>query len=72
VDTAGALELGAETNGGGQLDDGGLVLDLLGLLDGSLNALEVGVTVLDVLGVPAVGLEALHNILSEGALGVTV
>jgi hypothetical protein len=72
VDTTGTLELGAKTNGGGQLDHGGLVLNLLGLLDGSLDASEVGVTVLDVLDVPAVGLESLGNVLSEGALGVTV
>jgi hypothetical protein len=72
VDTAGALELGTETNGGGQADHGGLVLDGLGLLDGGLNGLEVVVTVLDPDGVPAVGLEALGDILSESALGVTV
>jgi hypothetical protein len=30
------------------------------------------VTVLDPLGVPAVGLKALHDIFSEGALSVTV
>jgi hypothetical protein len=54
MNTTGALELGAETNGGGQLDDGGLVGDLLGLGDSSLDALKVGVSVLDVLSVPAI------------------
>jgi hypothetical protein len=72
VDTAGTSQLGAEANGGGQLDDGGLVSDLLTLADSVLDGLEVVVTVLDPLGVPAVGLEALHNVLGEGALGVTV
>jgi hypothetical protein len=72
VNTAGTLQLGAETDGGGELDDGGLVGDLLGLRDGFLNALEIRVTVLDVLNVPSVGLEALEDVLSEGALGVTV
>lgn len=72
VNTVSALELGAVADDGGQLDDGRLVLDLLGLLDGSLNALQVVVAVLDPLGVPAVGLEALHDILREGAVGVTV
>jgi len=72
VDTTSAGQLGTETNGGGQLDDGGLVSDLLALAEGILNAGKVVVTVLDPLGVPAVGLEALHDILSEGALGVTV
>jgi hypothetical protein len=72
VNTAGTLQLGAETDGGGELDDGGLVGDLLGLRDGLLNALEIGVTVLDVLNVPSVGLEALEDVLSEGALGVSV
>jgi len=72
VDTASTLELRTETNGGGQLDHGWLVLDLLGLLDGSLHTLEIGVTLLDVLDVPAVRLETLGNILGEGTLGVTV
>lgn len=72
VDTTGTLELGTETNGRGQLDDGGLVLDLLAPPDGGLDTLKVVVTVLDPLGVPAVGLETLQDILSESALGVTV
>jgi hypothetical protein len=72
VDTVGTLELGTETNGGGQLDDGGLVSDLLALADSILDGLEVVVTILDPLGVPAVGLETLQNVFSEGALGVTV
>ena len=72
VDTAGTLELGTETDGGGKLDHRGLVGDLLGLSDGLLDGLEVGVTVLDVLYVPAVGLESLADILSESALGVTI
>jgi hypothetical protein len=72
VDTTGTGKLGAETNSGGQLDDGGLVSNLLTLADGSLDTREVVVTILDPLGVPAVSLEALHNVLSEGTLGVTV
>jgi hypothetical protein len=72
VDTAGALELGAVANGGGEPDHGGLVLDGLALLNGLLDALKVVVTVLDPHNVPAVGLEALGDVLSEGALGVTV
>lgn len=72
VDTAGALEQGTETDGGGQTDHGRLVLDLLGLLDGVVHALHVVVTILDPLDVPAVGLEALADVLGEGALGVTV
>jgi hypothetical protein len=72
MDTAGALLLRAETDGGSQSDHGRLVGDFLGLLDGGLNALVVMITVLDPLGVPAVSLEALRDILGEGALGVTV
>lgn len=72
VNTAGTGELGAETDSGGELDDGRLVSDLLTLADGGLNSGEIVVTVLDPLGVPAVGLEALEDILSEGTLGVTV
>ena len=72
VDTVGALLLGAVTNDGLELDKGGLVLDLLGLLEGSLNTLKVVVTVLDGQDLPAVGLVALENVLSEGLVGVTV
>lgn len=72
VDTAGTGKLGAEANGGGQLDHGGLVSNLLTLADGSLDTREVVVTILDPLGVPAVGLEALSDIFSEGTLGVTI
>jgi hypothetical protein len=72
VNTSSALELGTETDGGGELDDGGLVSDLLGLGDGGLDALKVGVSVLDVLSVPSVRLESLKDVLSEGALCVTV
>lgn len=72
VNTTGTLELGAETNGSRQTDDGGLVGDLLSLVDGGLDGLEVVVTVLDPHGVPAVGLETLHNIFGESTLGVTV
>ena len=72
VDTVGALVLGAETNGGLELDKGRLVSDLLGLLDGLSDLVEVVVAILDGEGVPAVGLVALHDILSEGLVGVTV
>lgn len=72
VDTTGTLELRTETDGGGELDDGGLVSDLLALADGSLDCLEVVVTVLDVDSVPTVGLVALHDVLGESALSVTV
>lgn len=72
VNTTGALELGSETNGSCQTDDGGLVGDLLGLVNGGLDALEVVVAILDPHGVPAVGLETLHDVFSESTLGVTV
>jgi hypothetical protein len=72
VYTTGTLQLGAETDSSGELDDGGLVGNLLGLGDSSLDALKVGVSVLDVLGVPSVRLESLEDVLSECALGVTI
>lgn len=72
VNATGALQLGTETDGGGQTDNGGLVLNLTALLDGLLNGLKVIVTVLDPDVVPAIGLETLHDILSESTLGVTV
>lgn len=72
VDTVGALELGAETNGRFELDEGRLVLDLLGLLDGGRDLFKVVITILDGEGVPAVGLIALENIFGEGDIGVAV
>lgn len=72
VDAVCALVLGAEANDGLQLDDGGLVLDGLGLLDGLLDAVEVAVTVGDLEDVPAVGLVSLLDVLGEGLVGVTV
>lgn len=72
MNTSSSLKNGAETDGGGKLDHRGLVGDLLGRGNGSLDGLKIGITVLDVLDVPAVGLESLGDVLSEGALGVTV
>lgn len=72
VDATSALQLGAETDSGRQLDHGRLVGDLLGLADGVLDALVVMVAILDLESVPAVSLEALHDVLGEGALDVTI
>ncbi|ROV88950.1 hypothetical protein VPNG_10195 [Cytospora leucostoma] len=72
VDTVGALVLRAEANDGPQLDQGGLALLLLGLLDGGLDGGQVAVTIGDLENLPAVGLVSLLNILSEGLVGVTV
>lgn len=71
VNTVGALDLGAETDGGGQSDEGGLV-GLLGALDGGGDGGEVGVTVSDVDVLPPVGLESLLDVLSERDVGVSV
>ena len=72
MDTTGTGQLGTETNGGSQFDDRRLVLDLLTFADRGLDALEVIVTILHPLGVPAVGFKTLKDILSEGALGITI
>lgn len=72
VNATSSLELGTEANGGGKLDHGWLVSDLLGLLDGLLDALQVGIAVLDMKCVPSVSLETLDDILSESTLGVTI
>lgn len=72
VDIVGALLLGAETNGGLELDEGRLVSDLLGLLDSISDQVEVVVAIQDGDDVPAVGLVTLENILGEGLVGVTV
>jgi hypothetical protein len=72
VHASSSLELRAKTNGGGELDDRGLVGDLLGLGNSLLNSLKVVVSVLDMQSVPAVSLESLQDIFGESALGVTV
>lgn len=72
VDTVGALGLGAETNGGLELDKGRLVSDLLGLLESLGDLVEVVVAILDGENVPAVGLVTLEDILSESLVGVTI
>jgi len=72
MNTAGSLELGAVTDGGGELDDSRFVGDSLGFGDSLLHGLKILVTVLDVESVPAICLEPLHDILSECAVGITV
>ena len=57
---------------GVHLDEGRLVGDRLGGLDGLADALQVGVAVLDVLHVPAERLEACGHVLGERDLGVAV
>lgn len=72
VDVVGTLLLGAETNDGRELDERGLGLLLLTLLDGGLDAVEVVLAVTDGQDLPAVGLVALENVLGEGHLGAAV
>ena len=72
VDTAGTLKEGAESDGSAELDHGWLISDLLALLDGGLNGLEVVVSVADGNAVPSVCLHALVDILSECTVGVSV
>ena len=72
VHTTSSLELGAKANCGGDLDDGRLVGDLLGLLDGLLNALEVMVAIRNMLDVPSVGLKSLHNVFGERNRGIAI
>ena len=59
VNTASALKFGAKTNGGCQLNDRRLVSNRFGLCDCSLDAIQIVVTLGDMLSVPAVSLEAL-------------
>lgn len=72
VNAVGALLLGAVADDGLELDKSGLVLDLLGLLDGGLDAVKVVVTVIDGEDLPAIRLVSLEDILSESLVGVTV
>jgi len=72
VNTVSTLLEGAETNDGGELDDGRLIPNGLSNLDGLLEALEIVVTILNPLGVPTIRLEASENVFSEGDIGITV
>lgn len=72
MDAASSLDLRAEADSGGDLYDRGLIGDALGLLDSSLDRVEVVIAVLDPLGVPPVRLEPLQNILGERDLGITI
>ncbi|CAI8159462.1 MAG: Uncharacterised protein [Prochlorococcus marinus str. MIT 9215] len=53
-------------NGGGHLDDRWLVGDGLGRLDRFGNGIHIGVTISNVLHMPAIGFVALQHVLSEG------
>lgn len=63
---------GSISNEGGDLDEGGLVGDRLGLSDGLADGVVVGVSVLDMDNMPSKGLVPLGNIFSEGDLSVSV
>mmetsp|Transcript_4819 Transcript_4819/g.13917 ORF Transcript_4819/g.13917 Transcript_4819/m.13917 type:complete len:466 (-) Transcript_4819:590-1987(-) len=73
VDIVGVgLVRGSVSDEGGHLDQGRLVGDGLGLLDGGLDSIEVVVSVGDVLHMPSHGLVTGADILSEGDLSVSV
>src|SRR5690554_6422663 len=65
VDLFGALVQRTESNGGKDLDQRGLILDLLSLLNGVCNARKIIVSILDHLDMPSIGLEALGDIFCE-------
>lgn len=70
--TARCLKLRAESDSGCQSDNGWSIVDLPRFQDSGLNAIEIKITVLDMLSVPTVGFETLHDILSESALSVSI
>lgn len=76
MDTAGVLLVGCgPTNDGAQLNDRGLIGDLLGCGDGIVESLDVFLVFstgspVYAGGIPTVGLVALKNILGEGNIGV--
>lgn len=72
MDAVCSLLLGAVTDDGLELDEGGLVLLLTSGGDGGVDACEVGVSIVDVEDLPAVSAEALLNVLSESNVGVAV
>ena len=65
------LVRGTVANQGGNLDEGRARVSLGGV-DRGADGVDVGVTVLDVLGVPAVRVEARDNIFGEGDVGVAI
>lgn len=72
VHSVGTLELGAEADGGGELNDGGLVFNGFGFGDGRLDGRKIIIAVLDVDAVPAVGVEAFQDVFGESAVGAAV
>ena len=65
------LVRGTVANQGGHLDERRARVSLGGV-DGGANRVDVGVTVLDVLRVPAVRVEARDDVFREGDVGVTI
>jgi len=53
VDSAGSLEFTTEANGGGQLNDGGFILDCLGCFNSGFHGVSIVITVFDMLSVPS-------------------
>lgn len=67
-----SLIFGAETDGGLESDEGGLIGYLLCLLDCLVHAFDILVTVVDGNNVPVVGEVSLLDILGEGTGCITV
>jgi hypothetical protein len=72
MDTTCPLELTPESNRRSQLDDRRLILDLLCRCNGFFHGVDIVVSILDVLGMPPVRLEAFQDVLGEGTGGVPV
>ena len=66
------LVWGAVSDGGGHLDDRGLVGYGLGGLDRFGDGIHIGVAFGNVLHVPAVGLIALQHVLGKGHIGAAI
>jgi hypothetical protein len=72
VNTTSALQYRAEPNSGRQLDHGRLIFGRNGAYHSGINSVKVGVTIFDMLSVPAIGFEPLYDIFAEGAIGISI
>jgi hypothetical protein len=72
VDTPRALEFTPESNRRSQFNNRGFILDFLCRSNSFFDRIDIVISVLDVLGMPPVRLEAFQDVLGESAGGVPV
>lgn len=67
MDSTGSLELTSKANSGRQFDDGRLILDGFGSVDGCFHGIGVMITILDMQSVPSIRFETFQDVFGESA-----